>query len=68
MRENPSYPKYSPPLACELKALFDAIPDESLLASLKTYYAGRRGYTQKGSRRAYARSFMTAVEGGAMHR
>ena len=47
MTENPSYPKYSTPLACELRALFDAIPDESLLASLKTYYAGRRGYTHK---------------------
>ena len=45
MTENPSYPKYSTPLACELAALFDAIPDEELLASLTTYYAGRRGYT-----------------------
>ena len=37
--------EHSTPLACELAALFAAIPDRELLDSLKTYYAGRRGYT-----------------------
>ena len=53
MTENPGFIEYSTPLACELMALFDAIPDETLLASLKTYYAGRRGYTHKVLWRTY---------------
>ena len=53
MTENPSYPKYSTPLSCELKALFDAVPDDDLLSRLKTYYAGRLGYTYKVLWRTY---------------
>ena len=53
MREHPRYPNCTTPLANELRALFDAIPDESLLASLKTYYASRRGYIHRVSWRTY---------------
>lgn len=45
MTEKPSFSQYSTPLASELSALFSAIPDDDLLASLRTYYAGRKGYT-----------------------
>ena len=45
MQNHPGIDNYSTPLACELAALFNAIPDKELLDSLKTYYAGRRGYT-----------------------
>lgn len=53
MTKPPGVLNYTTPLACELKALFDAIPDDRLLASLKTYYAGRRGYTHKVLWRTY---------------
>lgn len=53
MKNYPGYLKYSTPLACELTALFDAIPDKDLLESLKTYYAGRCGYTYKVMWRTY---------------
>ena len=53
MTVNPRYSNYSTPLTCELAALFAAIPDSELLASLKTYYAGRRGYTHKILWRTY---------------
>ena len=45
MTENPSFREYNTPLARQLAALFDAIPDKEFLDSLRTYYAGRRGYT-----------------------
>ena len=41
------------PLARQLKALFDVIPEEELLKALKVYYAGRWGYTHKVLWRTY---------------
>ncbi len=35
----------TPPFVNQLKAVFQVIPDEVLLRTLKTYYAGRQGYT-----------------------
>ena len=61
MTKHPSSPNYSTPLAGELKALFDAIPDESLIASFKTYYAGRRGYTYRVMWRTYVAMFYLSI-------
>ncbi len=44
MRKHPGVAESITPLNRELKALFAEIPDGMLLASLKTYHAGRRGY------------------------
>jgi len=41
------------PLAQQLKALFDTIPEDGLLKALKGYYAGRKGYTHKILWRTY---------------
>ena len=53
MTNHPGISNYSTPLAGELRALFDAIPDDDLLKSLKSYYAGRRGYTHRVLWRTY---------------
>jgi transposase len=42
-----------PPVYRQLKTLFEAIPEEELLKSLKVYYAGRQGYTYKVLWRTY---------------
>ena len=41
------------PIGRQLHALFETIPEENLLRSLKTYYAGRRGYTYRVLWRTY---------------
>ncbi len=41
------------PVAKQLEALFNAIPEEELLNALKVYYAGRNGYTYKILWRTY---------------
>ena len=41
------------PVAKQLEALFNAIPEEDLLKALKVYYAGRNGYTYKILWRTY---------------
>ena len=41
------------PIAKQLDALFDAIPEEELLKALKVYYAGRNGYTYRALWRTY---------------
>ncbi len=41
------------PVVRQLNALFNTIPEEELLSALKTYYAGRRGYTYKVLWRTY---------------
>lgn len=41
------------PVARQLEALFNAIPEEDLLKALKVYYAGRCGYTYKVLWRTY---------------
>jgi transposase len=38
---------YNSPLEAELEVLFREIPDIELLMALKTYYAGRKGYTNR---------------------
>jgi transposase len=43
----------SPPIIRELLTLFRTIPEEELLKSLKTYYAGRFGYTHRVLWRTY---------------
>jgi len=43
----------SVPIARQLEALFNMIPEEKLLKALKVYYAGRRGYTSKILWRGY---------------
>ncbi len=35
------------PIARQLEAIFNTIPEDELLRALKVYYAGRRGYTYK---------------------
>ena len=45
--------EYVPPVARQLKTLFNAIPETELLKSLKVYYAGRNGYTYKILWRTY---------------
>lgn len=42
-----------PPIYGQLKTLFEAIPEDELLKALKTYYAGRNGYTYKAIWRTY---------------
>ena len=42
-----------PPIAQQLKSLFNAIPEDELLKALKVYYAGRNGYTYKVLWRTY---------------
>jgi len=41
------------PVARQLEALFNVIPEDDLLKALKVYYAGRRGYTYKILWRTY---------------
>ena len=41
------------PILSQLQAIFDTIPEEILLRELKTYYAGRRGYTHRVLWRVY---------------
>ena len=41
------------PIARQLEALFNIIPEDELLKALKVYYAGRRGYTYKFLWRSY---------------
>ena len=41
------------PAARQLEALFNVIPEDDLLSSLKVYYAGRRGYTYRVLWRTY---------------
>ena len=41
------------PLARQLEALFNTIPEGELLKALKVYYAGRRGYTSQVFWRTY---------------
>jgi transposase len=43
----------TPPVFKQLKTIFEAIPEEELLQKLKTYYAGRNGYTYKVLWRSY---------------
>ena len=52
MQNHPGVSNYTT-LGDRLKAVFATIPDDELLASLKTYYAGRRGYTYKVLWRTY---------------
>lgn len=49
------YPKSQDtiPVARQLEALFNTIPEEELLKALKTYYAGRNGYTYRVIWRTY---------------
>lgn len=41
------------PIAQQLEALFNVIPEDELLKALKVYYAGRRGYTYRVLWRTY---------------
>jgi transposase len=41
------------PIARQLEALFDTIPEDDLLTALKVYYAGRNGYTYRVLWRTY---------------
>jgi transposase len=41
------------PIARQLEAIFNVIPEEGLLKALKVYYAGRNGYTYKILWRTY---------------
>jgi len=43
----------TPPVARQLEAIFNAIPEGDLLKALKVYYAGRNGYTYKILWRTY---------------
>ena len=42
-----------PPVFKQLKTLFEAIPEDELLKSLKVYYAGRSGYSYRVLWRTY---------------
>ena len=61
MTKHPSIPNYTTPLQEELSRLFDIIPDESLLVSLKPYYAGRRGYGYRVLWRSYIAMFYLSI-------
>lgn len=43
----------TPPVYGQLRTLFEEIPDDELLKSLKVYYAGRNGYTYQVLWRTY---------------
>ncbi len=43
----------TPPVVKQLNRIFVTIPDDELLAALKVYYAGRRGYTNRVLWRTY---------------
>ncbi len=51
--ENSEKQEFVPPVVRQLNILFRIIPEEELLKSLKTYYAGRNGYTYKVLWRTY---------------
>lgn len=58
MKKNPRESNYTTPLQQELGALFAAIPESDLLASLESsYYAGRIGYTYRVMWRTYVAMF-----------
>ena len=41
------------PIAGQLEAIFNTIPEDELLSALKVYYAGRNGYTYRVLWRTY---------------
>lgn len=73
MGENPSVVQFNTahrsPITTELTALFDELHDSELLKTLKTYYAGRRGYGLEVLWRTYvAQSYLSLPSVAALIR